>query len=75
MNYDDEKTSAEWLTERQHAEWAAARASIRRDALDEAANVCERMVVGGRAWTDEQRIAGEALLAAATNIRALKGAL
>jgi cytochrome b len=33
------------------------------------ANVCERMVVGGRAWTHEQQVSAEALLAAAKNIR------
>lgn len=43
----------------------------KREAYEEAARVCERMVVGGRAWSDEQRVAADALLAAAKNIRAL----
>lgn len=40
-------------------------------AREWAANVCERMVVGGCAWSEEQTIAGRALLAAALNIRTL----
>jgi hypothetical protein len=42
------------------------------DTLERAAGVCEGMVVGGRAWTEEQKIAGEALLSAAKAIRTLK---
>jgi hypothetical protein len=41
-------------------------------AYERAANTCERMVVGGRAWSHEQEVAGNALLAAAKEIRALK---
>lgn len=33
------------------------------------ASICERMIVGGRAWTEEQAIAAEVLGAAAKNIR------
>ena len=40
-------------------------------AREWAANVCERMVVGGCAWSEEQAIAGRALLAAAESIRTL----
>jgi len=43
----------------------------RTAVLEEAANVCERMVIGGRAWTEEQSIAAAALFAAAGEIRAL----
>jgi hypothetical protein len=39
-------------------------------ALKEAANICERMIIGGRAWTKEQEIAGNALMAAAREIKA-----
>jgi len=39
--------------------------------LEAAAHVCESMVVGGRAWTEGQAIAADALFAAAKNIRAL----
>ncbi len=41
-------------------------------ALEKAANVCEKMVVVGRAWTEEQKISADALFAAAKNIRELK---
>lgn len=34
------------------------------------ASICEAMIIGGRAWTQEQAIAAEALGAAAANIRA-----
>lgn len=37
--------------------------------LKEAANICERMVVGGRAWTHDQEVAADALMAAARTIR------
>ncbi len=40
-------------------------------AREWAANVCERMVVGGCACSEEQAIAGRALLEAASNIRTL----
>ena len=40
--------------------------------LESAALTCEAMVVGGRAWTEEQEIAANALFAAAKEIRALK---
>jgi hypothetical protein len=36
---------------------------------ERAANICERMVIGGRAWSEEQSIAARALFAAAENIR------
>ena len=39
------------------------------DTKEWAAKVCERMVVGGRAWTEEQQIAADALFAAPKNIR------
>jgi hypothetical protein len=42
---------------------------IRADERRRCARICEAMVVGGRAWNDEQRIAAHALLAAAHNIR------
>lgn len=38
---------------------------------ERAANVCERMVVGGCAWSEEQATAARALLDAAGNVRAL----
>ncbi len=44
-------------------------------ALDEAARICESMVVGGRAWNDGQRVAADALFAAAKNIRAAESRL
>lgn len=37
----------------------------------EAADLCESMVVGGRMWTEEQEIAGQALFAAAERLRTL----
>jgi hypothetical protein len=40
-------------------------------AIKEASNICERMVIGGRAWTEEQAIAADALFAAAANIKTL----
>jgi len=43
--------------------------SERKQALEEAAAICEAMVIGGRAWTKEQAIAADALFAAANNIR------
>lgn len=36
-----------------------------------AAKTCDSMVIGGRAWTSEQAVAADALLAAAQKIRAL----
>jgi hypothetical protein len=48
-----------------------ARDAARRLALEEAARVCEAMIVGGRAWTEEQSVAADALGAAANSIRAL----
>ena len=49
---------------------------VRADAAaserERAANVCEQMVVGGRAWDRDQQIAAGALFQAARNIRALK---
>lgn len=45
--------------------------SSKPDALEAAANVCESMVVGGRAWTHDQSVAASALFAAANAIRAL----
>jgi hypothetical protein len=45
----------------------------RQDALEEAANVCDSMVVGGRAWTHDQEVAANALFAAAKEIRARTG--
>lgn len=33
------------------------------------AKICESMVIGGRAWTEEQAVAADALLAAAKAIR------
>jgi hypothetical protein len=50
---------------------AARDAAIRREAFREAAEVCRRMVVGGRAWTHEQAVAADALFAAAENIEKL----
>ena len=52
----------------------ALRAAERRGAesmRERAAGACERMVIGGRAWTEEQAIAAAALLAASDEIRAL----
>lgn len=37
---------------------------------ERAAGICERMVIVGRAWTEKQAIAADALFAAAKNIRA-----
>lgn len=51
--------------------WRAVEAAARAGAVEEAARMVESMVIGGRAWTDEQRIAAEALLAAAQNVRSL----
>jgi len=42
---------------------------IRKEERERAANICEKMVVGGRAWNDEQAIAADTLFAAAKNIR------
>lgn len=42
--------------------------------LESAALTCEAMVIGGRAWTEEQEIAANALFAAAKEIRARKTA-
>lgn len=42
------------------------------DLVEQAASVCENMIIGGRAWTEEQSIAAGALAAAAKNIRMLK---
>lgn len=50
----------------------SVRLSTRDQALEEAATICERMVIGGRAWTDDQAVAAGALFAAATEIRAVK---
>lgn len=71
----------EWLAARLaravvalHAEKTAAAGAHHRaiaDTREWAANVCERMVVGGCAWSEEQAIAGRALLDAAGNIRTL----
>ena len=41
------------------------------DAIKKAANMCQWMVIGGRAWTEEQAIAADALFAAAANIKTL----
>lgn len=46
-------------------------AACRAAALEEAANVARSMVVGGRAWTHDQSVAADALLACAKNIAAL----
>jgi len=43
--------------------------TIRKEERERAANICEKMVVGGRAWNDEQAIAADTLFAAAKNIR------
>jgi len=43
--------------------------TIRKEERERAANICERMVVGGRAWNEEQAIAADTLFAAANNIR------
>ena len=40
-------------------------------AIEAAANICEQMVIGGRAWTEEQAICADALFAAAENIKKL----
>jgi len=42
---------------------------IRKEERERAANICERMVVGGRAWNEEQAVAADTLFAAAENIR------
>lgn len=39
------------------------------EGLEEAAKICESLVIGGRAWTHEQQVAAEALFAAAGLIR------
>jgi hypothetical protein len=39
------------------------------DIYSKCAQICESMVIGGRAWTVEQAIAADALLAAAKAIR------
>jgi hypothetical protein len=43
--------------------------TIRKEERERAANICEKMVVGGRVWNDEQAIAADTLFAAAKNIR------
>lgn len=40
-----------------------------RDERERCARICEAMVVGGRAWNEEQAVAADALFAAAKNIR------
>lgn len=40
-------------------------------AIKKAANVCEQMVIGGRAWTKEQAEAADCLFTAAENIKKL----
>lgn len=40
-------------------------------AIKSASNICEQMVIGGRAWTEEQAIAADALFAAAEQIKKL----
>lgn len=45
--------------------------AVRAAALEEAANLMERMVVGGRAWTQEQADAAKVLFDAAAAIRSL----
>lgn len=42
------------------------------DAINMAADICCRMVIGGRAWTEEQAIAADTLFAASKNIKNLK---
>ena len=42
------------------------------ETVDRCARVCEDMVVGGRAWTIEQKAAAHALFSAAREIRKLK---
>jgi hypothetical protein len=43
----------------------------REEMREMAGRVCEAMVVGGHAWTDEQEAAANTLFATAKNIRAL----
>jgi hypothetical protein len=42
-----------------------------RAAIKKAAYICDAMVIGGRAWTEGQAIAADALFAASKNIRTL----
>jgi hypothetical protein len=49
-------------------------ADVERAALERAAEACDAMVIGGRAWTHDQEVAAEVLAAASTAIRALKSA-
>lgn len=44
-------------------------AEVRDKERERCAVICEKMVVGGRAWTESQEHAGNALLAAASYIR------
>lgn len=41
-------------------------------ARERAARICRRMIVGGRAWTETQEVAANALGDAAAHIRAMK---
>lgn len=59
-------------SERRKAAPLPQSAPVSREAVIEGcANTCERMVIGGRAWTHDQQISAEALFAAAKAIRAL----
>jgi len=50
----------------------AASRRVRLATLEECARIAESMVIGGRAWTEEQAIAAKALFACAENIRRRK---
>lgn len=56
------------MTEGETAAWRALERAVAAER-ERCAKICEAMVVGGRAWSEEQRAAGQALLAAAENIR------
>lgn len=49
----------------------AAIDQARAEALEEAAVAVDSMIVGGRQWTEEQQVDGQALAAAACNLRDL----
>lgn len=69
---DDVQSVADTLRGFDMAHLAELRAAHDAGVAEErarCASICEGMVVGGRAWDEGQRIAGQALLAAAESIR------
>lgn len=44
---------------------------IQHETIENAASVCELMVIGGRAWNHDQEIAAKTLFSASENIKKL----